>query len=235
MLLFFRNSEKEEYSSYIRSHPFPDTKENITKSTRKLEIIVGNINFTAVLIFRSSRPEFFLGKCVLKICIKFTGDHNTYCRSAISNLTSAWVFSCNFAAYFQNNLKAPLDGCFWVLHIFFYIFFLYSIETPTLIFKVISQKLGGTWRHLCWPTPYQLPSPFWRKTGLYWYKKKYRYTGHSLPMLPFCRRPKSSWRFLKYLTSLTFYYCIPATHKSVISFHLPDHRFMELESDDQRL
>ena len=110
VLLFFRNSEKEEYSSYIRSHPFPDTKENITKSTRKLEIIVGNINFTAVLIFRSSRPELFLGKCVLKICIKFTGEHNTYWRSAISNLTSAWVFSCNFAAYFQNNFPKSTSG-----------------------------------------------------------------------------------------------------------------------------
>ena len=33
-------------------------------------------------IFRSSRPEVFLGKGVLKICSKFTGEHP--CRSAIS-------------------------------------------------------------------------------------------------------------------------------------------------------
>ena len=32
--------------------------------------------------YRSSHPEVFLGKGVLKICSKFTGDHP--CRSAIS-------------------------------------------------------------------------------------------------------------------------------------------------------
>ena len=46
------------------------------------------------------------GNGVLKICSKFTGEHP--CRSAISinqlyrNCTSARVFSCKFAAYFQN-------------------------------------------------------------------------------------------------------------------------------------
>ena len=31
------------------------------------------------------------------------------------NCTSAYVFSCKFAAYFQNTFfkRAPLDGCFW--------------------------------------------------------------------------------------------------------------------------
>ena len=142
-------------------------------------------------------------------------------RHGFSPVTLLHIFKITFPKSTSGRLLLSFTHFF--LH-----FFLYSIETPTLIFKVISQKLGDTWRHLCWPTPYQLPSPFWRKTGLYWYKKKYRYTGHSLPMFPFYRRPKSSWRFLKYLTSLTFYYCIQATHKSVISFHMPDHRFMEL-------
>ena len=32
--------------------------------------------------FKSSRPEVFLGKSVLKMCSKFTGEHP--CRSAIS-------------------------------------------------------------------------------------------------------------------------------------------------------
>ena len=40
----------------------------------------------------------FLGKGFLKICNKFTGEHP--CRGAISTL--AWIFSCKFAAYFQN-------------------------------------------------------------------------------------------------------------------------------------
>ena len=61
---------------------------------------------------RSSHPEVFLWKGVLKICSKFTGEHP--CRSAISiklqsnfclNHTSAWVFSCKFAAHFQNTFS----------------------------------------------------------------------------------------------------------------------------------
>ena len=58
---------------------------------------------------RSSPPEVFLRKTVLKICNKFTGERP--CRSAILacrscqlywNRTSAWMFSCEFAAHFQN-------------------------------------------------------------------------------------------------------------------------------------
>ena len=46
----------------------------------------------------------FLGKGVLKICSKFTGEHP--CRSAISiklqgNHTSAWVFSVNLLHIFR--------------------------------------------------------------------------------------------------------------------------------------
>ena len=54
--------------------------------------------------FRSSRPELFLGKGVLKIYSKFTGEY--LCRSVISiklqldwNQALAWVFSSEFAAY----------------------------------------------------------------------------------------------------------------------------------------
>ena len=49
--------------------------------------------------FRSIFPEVFLGKGVLRICNKFTGEHP--CR----NNTSAWMFSCKFAAYFQNTFS----------------------------------------------------------------------------------------------------------------------------------
>ena len=49
-----------------------------------MKMIVGNMilssSFTAVV--RSSHPEVFLEKGVLKICSKFTGEHP--CRSAIS-------------------------------------------------------------------------------------------------------------------------------------------------------
>ena len=82
--------------------------------------------------YRSSRPDVFLGKGVLKICSKLTGEDS--CRSAISiklqsnfyaevalqlywNHTSAWVFSCQFAAYFQTTFlqRTRLDCCFFVL------------------------------------------------------------------------------------------------------------------------
>ena len=45
---------------------------------------------------RSSPPEAFLGKGILKICSKFTEEH-----PFTLNHTSAWVFTCKFAAYFK--------------------------------------------------------------------------------------------------------------------------------------
>ena len=58
-------------------------------------------------IYRSSHLEVFLGKCFLKICSKFTGEHP--CRSAISI-----KLLCNF------NEIALRRGCSLVnlLHIF---------------------------------------------------------------------------------------------------------------------
>ena len=65
-------------------------------------------NWSILWLVKSSHPEVFLGKGVLKICSKFTREHP--CRSAISkaalqlywNRASAWVFYRKFAAYFQN-------------------------------------------------------------------------------------------------------------------------------------
>ena len=60
--------------------------------------------------YRTSPPEVFLGKDVLKICSKFTGEHlrrsviNKVALKLYWNHTSAWVF-CKFAAYFQNTLS----------------------------------------------------------------------------------------------------------------------------------
>ena len=56
----------------------------------------------------SSPPEVSLGKVVLKICSKITGEHP--CRSVISkqlywNHTSTWMFSCKNATYFQNTFS----------------------------------------------------------------------------------------------------------------------------------
>ena len=38
---------------------------------------------------RSSHPEVFLGKGVLKICSKFTGEHP--CRNAMATSTKYWM------------------------------------------------------------------------------------------------------------------------------------------------
>ena len=61
-------------------------------------------------MYRSSRPEVFLRRRVLKICSKFTGEHP--CRSW--NRTSAWVFPCIFSEHFF--LRTPLEGCFSIRH-----------------------------------------------------------------------------------------------------------------------
>ena len=69
------------------------------------------VSWGILIKFRSSPSEVLLGKGVLKICSKFTGEHP--CRSAISiklqqlywNCTLAWMFSCKFAAYFQNTFS----------------------------------------------------------------------------------------------------------------------------------
>ena len=55
--------------------------------------------------FRSSHSDVFLRKGFLKICNKFTGEHTCWSVTSIKllcNQTSTWVFSCKFAAYFQN-------------------------------------------------------------------------------------------------------------------------------------
>ena len=65
----------------------------------------------SVKTYKSSHAEVFLGKGVLKISRKFTGEHS--CRSVISmmllcnfiEITSAWVFSRKSAAYFKNTFS----------------------------------------------------------------------------------------------------------------------------------
>ena len=53
--------------------------------------------------FRSSRLQVFLGKSVLKVCSKlWYATFNNVTLQLCWNRTSAWVFSCKFAAYFQN-------------------------------------------------------------------------------------------------------------------------------------
>ena len=47
---------------------------NSTATTNSIHDLLGKSNFS-VGVFRSSPPEVLLGKCFLKIWIKFTGEH----------------------------------------------------------------------------------------------------------------------------------------------------------------
>ena len=61
---------------------------------------------------RSSRPELFIGKVVLKTCGKVTGEQT--CQSVALQLywnhTLAWIFLCKFAACFQKPLPKNISG-----------------------------------------------------------------------------------------------------------------------------
>ena len=82
--------------------------ENKTNQKLKRERKLINITEKYSITNRSSRPEVFLGKGILKICSKFTGEHS--CRSLISTKllkhTLTRVLSCKFAAYFQNTFSS---------------------------------------------------------------------------------------------------------------------------------
>ena len=70
-----------------------EAKWKYSQSKKRQKREIGNV--------RSSPLEVFLGKGVLKICIKFTGEN--LCQSVILiNQTSAWVFFCTFSAHFHN-------------------------------------------------------------------------------------------------------------------------------------
>ena len=69
--------------------------------------------FLRRLKFKSSRPGMFLGKCVLKICSKFTGEHLSQSTISVKlkrnfieiTLLYDCSSSCKFAAYFQNTFS----------------------------------------------------------------------------------------------------------------------------------
>ena len=59
---------------------------------------------------RSSPPKLFLGKGVVKICYKFTGEHP--CRSAIS------MKLCNFIEITLRHECSPVKRCIFLEHLF---------------------------------------------------------------------------------------------------------------------
>ena len=74
---------------------------------------------------RNSLTEVFLGKGVLKICSKFTGEHP--CQGVISiKLQSNFIeialrYGCSpvICCIFSGNffVRTPLDGCFWCVYL----------------------------------------------------------------------------------------------------------------------
>ena len=80
--------------------------------------------FSPFLTIRTSRPEVFIGKGVLKMCSKFTGEHP--CRSVISiKLQSNFIeialrHGCspvNLLHIFRTSfLKNTCDGCFRIIY-----------------------------------------------------------------------------------------------------------------------
>ena len=83
-------------------------------------------------ISRGSHPEVFLRKGVLKICSMFTGEHpcrmcdfSKVAKQLYLNCTSAWVFSCKFTVYFQNNFLKNTSGR---LLLYFWFHKLYSSQ-----------------------------------------------------------------------------------------------------------
>ena len=54
----------------------------VRKHFTALAVVMFSLIFLLIIIFRSSHPDVFLRKGVLKICSTFTGEHP--CRSAIS-------------------------------------------------------------------------------------------------------------------------------------------------------
>ena len=79
-------------------------------------------------------------------------DFNKVAKQLYRNHTSAWVFSCKFAAYFQNTLllRTPLGGCFCTLnnwHTHWYNFKRYlitnnEISKPDIFSRKSSTKSG---------------------------------------------------------------------------------------------
>ena len=51
------------------------------------KVVMVLIEHTTAIVW-SGRPEVFIGKCVLKICSKFTGEHP--CQSVISVVPPVW-------------------------------------------------------------------------------------------------------------------------------------------------
>ena len=64
-------------------------------------------------LFRSSPPDMFLGKGVLKICCKFTGQQPYKATLLKSHFGMGVLLSICCIISEHLFLKTPLEGCFW--------------------------------------------------------------------------------------------------------------------------
>ena len=93
---------------------------------------------------RSSHPEVFLGKGVLKICSKFTGEHP--CRSVISvkllcNFTETTLRLCNFTETTLRHGCSPVN---------LLLIFCTHLNKNTPAWRAASVLVTlNTWRLLC--------------------------------------------------------------------------------------
>ena len=78
----------------------------VISENKNTEYLIPTIQIM-IIIFKSSRPEVFFKKDVLKICSKFTGEHK--CRSVISI-----KLLCNFIEITLRHGCSPVN----LLHIF---------------------------------------------------------------------------------------------------------------------
>ena len=100
------------------------------------------------MLFRSSHPEVFLGKGLLEICSKFTGEH--LCQIAISiKLQSRAVAEQLFEIALRHGcspvnllifsehlfLRIPLDGCFWFFIYFYIHIFVQNVQSFSYMYR----------------------------------------------------------------------------------------------------
>ena len=105
------------------------------------------INWDFIWFIRKSHPEMFLGKDVLEICSKFTGEHP--CQSAISiTLQSNFIeitlrHGCsplNLSHIFRTSFLKKTSG--WLLLIHAFPFSLWKRENAAQVSKVQKMKFS---------------------------------------------------------------------------------------------
>ena len=100
-------------------------------------------------VFRSSHPEVFCKRGVLRNLAKFTGKHlcqslflNKFINNFIKKETLAQVFSCEFYEISKNNLfyRTPLAAASWCLTRKFFLLLRKQKQPPEVFCKKRSLK-----------------------------------------------------------------------------------------------